>query len=51
MYSGKIAVPPGGGGIVNIITGIGGIRENIERGVKEWLEREIGVKVNVKGAF
>jgi hypothetical protein len=24
---------------------------NIERGVKEWLEREIGVKVNVKEAF
>jgi hypothetical protein len=24
---------------------------NIERGVEEWLEREIGVKVNVKEAF
>jgi hypothetical protein len=34
-----------------IITGIWGIRGNIERGVEEWLEREIGVKVNVKEAF
>jgi hypothetical protein len=34
-----------------IITGIGGIRGNIERRVEEWLEREIGVKVNVKEAF
>jgi hypothetical protein len=34
-----------------IITGIRGIRGSIERGVEEWLEREIGVKVNVKGAF
>jgi hypothetical protein len=34
-----------------IITGIGGIRGNIERGVEEWLEREIEVKVNVKDAF
>jgi hypothetical protein len=34
-----------------IITGIWGIRGNIERGEKEWLEREIGVKVNVKEAF
>jgi hypothetical protein len=34
-----------------IITEIGGIRRNIERGMKEWLEREIGVKVNVKEAF
>jgi hypothetical protein len=34
-----------------IITGIGGIRGNIERGVEECLEREIGVKVNVKEAF
>jgi hypothetical protein len=33
-----------------IITGIGGIRGNIERGVKEWLERGIKVKVNVKEA-
>jgi hypothetical protein len=33
----------------NII--ITGIRRNIERGVEEWLEREIGVKVNVKEAF
>jgi hypothetical protein len=31
-----------------IITGIGTISGNIERGVEEWLEREIGVKVNVK---
>jgi hypothetical protein len=34
-----------------IITGIGGIRGNIERRVEESLEREIGVKVNVKEAF
>jgi hypothetical protein len=34
-----------------IITGIGAISGNIERGVEEWLEREIGVKVNVKEAF
>jgi hypothetical protein len=34
-----------------ITTGIGGIRGNVERGVKEELEREIGVKVNVKEAF
>jgi hypothetical protein len=34
-----------------IITGIGAISGNIERGVEEWLEREIGVKVNVKKAF
>jgi hypothetical protein len=34
-----------------IITGIGGIRGNIERRVEEWLEREIWVKVNVKEAF
>jgi hypothetical protein len=34
-----------------IITAIGGIRGNIERGVEEWLEREIGMKVNVKEAF
>jgi hypothetical protein len=34
-----------------IITGIGAISVNIERGVEEWLEREIGVKVNVKEAF
>jgi hypothetical protein len=33
-----------------IITGIGGIRGNIERGVEEWLERGIKVKVNVKEA-
>jgi hypothetical protein len=32
-------------------TGIGGIRGNIERKVEKWLEREIGVKVNVKRAF
>jgi hypothetical protein len=30
-----------------IITGIGGIRGNIERRVEEWLEREIGVKGNI----
>jgi hypothetical protein len=34
-----------------IITGIWGIRGNIERGVEEWLEREIGVKIYVKEAF
>jgi hypothetical protein len=34
-----------------IITGIGGIRGNIERGVEEWVEREIGVKVDVTEAF
>jgi hypothetical protein len=34
-----------------IITGIGGIRGNIERGVEKCLEREIWVKVNVKEAF
>jgi hypothetical protein len=34
-----------------IITGIGAISGNVERGVEEWLEREIGVKVNVKEAF
>jgi RNA-binding protein YhbY len=34
-----------------IITGIEGIRENIERGVEEWLEREVEVKVNVREAF
>jgi hypothetical protein len=34
-----------------IITEIWGIRGNIERGVEEWLEREIGLKVNVKEAF
>jgi hypothetical protein len=33
-----------------IITGIEGIRGNIERGVEEWLERGIKVKVNVKEA-
>jgi hypothetical protein len=33
-----------------IITGIGGIRGNIERGVEEWLQGEVG-KVNVKEAF
>jgi hypothetical protein len=38
-------------GTKRIITGIWGIRGNIERGEKEWLEREIGVKVNVKEAF
>jgi hypothetical protein len=31
-----------------IITGIRGIKGNIERGVEEWLERVISVKVNVK---
>jgi hypothetical protein len=35
----------------NVITGIGAICGNIEWGVEEWLEREIGVKVNVKEAF
>ncbi|KAH0820866.1 hypothetical protein GEV33_001925 [Tenebrio molitor] len=34
-----------------IITGIGAISGNVERGVEEWLEKEIGVKVNVKEAF
>jgi hypothetical protein len=34
-----------------LIPGIGGLSGNIERGVEEWLEREIGVKVNVKEAF
>jgi hypothetical protein len=34
-----------------IITGIGAKSGNIERGMEEWLEREIGVKVNVKEAF
>jgi hypothetical protein len=34
-----------------IITGIGGIRGNIQRRMEERLEREIGVKVNVKEAF
>jgi hypothetical protein len=34
-----------------IITGVKGITGNIERGVEEWLEREIGVKVDVKKAF
>jgi hypothetical protein len=34
-----------------IITGIGRTRGNIERAVVEWLEREGGVKVNVKEAF
>jgi hypothetical protein len=29
-----------------IITGIGWIRGNMERRVEEWLERDIGVKVN-----
>jgi predicted transposase YbfD/YdcC len=33
-----------------IITGIGGIRGNIERGVEKWLQREVG-KVYVKEAF
>jgi hypothetical protein len=32
-----------------IITGIGAISGNIEREVEDWLEREIGVKVNEKG--
>jgi hypothetical protein len=34
----------------DIITGTGGRRGNIERRMEEWLEREIGVKVNVKEA-
>jgi hypothetical protein len=34
-----------------IITRIGGIRGTIERGLEEWLEREIEVKVNVKDAY
>jgi RNA-binding protein YhbY len=34
-----------------IITGIGGIRGSIERRVEESLERETGVKVNIKEAF
>ncbi|KAJ3638506.1 hypothetical protein MTP99_001866 [Tenebrio molitor] len=34
-----------------IITGIGAITGNIERGVEEWLETEIEVKLNVKEAF
>jgi hypothetical protein len=34
-----------------IITGIGAISGNVERGLEECLEREIGVKVNVKEAF
>jgi hypothetical protein len=34
-----------------IITGIGAKSGNIERGMEEWLGREIGVKVNVKEAF
>jgi hypothetical protein len=34
-----------------LIPGIGGLSGNIERGVEEWLEREMGVKVNVKEAF
>jgi hypothetical protein len=34
-----------------IITRIGAISGNIERGVEEWLKRKIGVKVNVKEAF
>jgi hypothetical protein len=33
------------------ITGIGRISGNIERGEKQLLEREIGLKVNVKEAF
>jgi uncharacterized hydantoinase/oxoprolinase family protein len=31
-----------------IITGIGELSGNIEREAAEWLERETGVKVNVK---
>jgi hypothetical protein len=31
--------------MIYVITGKGGISRNIERGVEEWLEREIGVKV------
>jgi hypothetical protein len=34
-----------------IITGIGGISGNMERGVEEWLEREIEVKMNEKETF
>jgi hypothetical protein len=34
-----------------IITGIRGMRGNIERRVEEWLEGEIRVKVNVKEVF
>jgi hypothetical protein len=34
-----------------IITGIGGTRGNIESEVEEWLEREIGVKVNLEEVF
>jgi hypothetical protein len=34
-----------------IITGIGAKSGNIERGMEEWLERELGVKVNVKEEF
>jgi hypothetical protein len=34
-----------------IIARIRRIRGNIDRRVEEWLEREIGVKVNVKEAF
>jgi hypothetical protein len=34
-----------------IITRIEGIREDIEREVEEWLEREVEVKVNVREAF
>jgi hypothetical protein len=34
-----------------IITGIGGISGNMERGVEEWLEKEIEVKMNEKEAF
>jgi hypothetical protein len=34
-----------------IITGIGAISGNIERGMEGWLEREIGMTVNVKEAF
>ncbi|KAH0808723.1 hypothetical protein GEV33_014068 [Tenebrio molitor] len=34
-----------------IITGTEAISGNLERGVEEWLQREIGVKVNVKEAF
>jgi hypothetical protein len=34
-----------------IITVIRAISGSIERGVEEWLERKIGVKVNVKEAF
>jgi hypothetical protein len=34
-----------------LITGIRAIRGNIEKRVEEWLEREIGMKVNVKEVF